>query len=128
MPCTPVGNPNLKPERSYGWEAGAEQSFLDGRGRVDVTYFHAVLRDKIVSVFAPTYTVVNAAEIETAATLFDRSTAGEAMAMDSLLEHYLPHLHAFVSVQLSDRLRDREDSLDVVQSVCKDLEIGRAHV
>lgn len=56
-----VGNPNLKPERSYGWEAGAEQSFLDGRGRVDVTYFHAVLRDKIVSVFAPTYTVVNAA-------------------------------------------------------------------
>ncbi|WP_267386329.1 TonB-dependent receptor [Sphingomonas sp. GC_Shp_3] len=55
-----VGNPNLKPEESTGWEAGVEQSFLAGHGRIDVTYFNAVLRHKIVSTFDPVYTVVNA--------------------------------------------------------------------
>jgi vitamin B12 transporter len=55
-----VGNPNLKPEESTGWEAGVEQSFLAGHGRLDVTYFNAVLRHKIVSTFSPVYTVVNA--------------------------------------------------------------------
>jgi len=55
-----VGNPNLKPEESTGWEAGVEQSFLAGHGRVDVTYFNAVLRHKIVSTLDPVYTVINA--------------------------------------------------------------------
>lgn len=56
-----VGNPDLKPEKSTGWEVGAEQSFLAGNARIDVTYFKATLRDKIVSVFSPIYTVDNLA-------------------------------------------------------------------
>lgn len=55
-----VGNPNVKPERSTGWEAGIEQSFLDGHARFDVTYFNAKLRNEIVNRYAPVYTVVNA--------------------------------------------------------------------
>ncbi|WP_176592729.1 TonB-dependent siderophore receptor [Sphingobium sp. EM0848] len=55
-----VGNPNLKAEKSTGWEVGVEQAFLNGNARIDVTYFNAKLRDMIVSVYAPVYTVVNA--------------------------------------------------------------------
>jgi len=55
-----VGNPNLKAEKSTGWEAGVEQAFLDGNARIDVTYFNARLRDKIEPVYAPVYTVRNA--------------------------------------------------------------------
>lgn len=55
-----VGNPDLKPEKSTGWEAGVEQSFFGGAGRIDVTYFNARLRSKIDTVFSPDYTVVNA--------------------------------------------------------------------
>ncbi|MGK2910729.1 MAG: TonB-dependent receptor plug domain-containing protein [Sphingobium sp.] len=56
-----VGNPNLKPEKSTGWEAGVEQSFFDGRARIDATYFEADLEDKIVSTFFPVYTAINRA-------------------------------------------------------------------
>jgi vitamin B12 transporter len=51
-PNTYVGNPNLKPERSIGWEAGAEQRFGDV-GRIDVTYFSADLKDEIFTQFTP---------------------------------------------------------------------------
>jgi vitamin B12 transporter len=33
------GNPNLQPERSLGWDAGVEQSFMDGKLRIGATYF-----------------------------------------------------------------------------------------
>ena len=47
-------NANLKAERSEGWEAGVEQSFLDGRARIDVTYFDNTLKDEIATIgFAP---------------------------------------------------------------------------
>ena len=35
-----VPNPNLKPEESKGWDIGVEQTFLDDRLSVDVTYFN----------------------------------------------------------------------------------------
>jgi vitamin B12 transporter len=46
-----VGNPNLKPERSEGWEAGADFRFAEGRVRVGATYFDSTLKDEIFSVF-----------------------------------------------------------------------------
>ena len=46
-----IGNPNLKPEKSHGWEAGLEQSFLDGRATIDATYFDNHLTDEIGSTF-----------------------------------------------------------------------------
>ena len=42
-----VGNPDLKPEQGVGWDAGVEQTFLDGRVIVDVTYFKTTLEDEI---------------------------------------------------------------------------------
>ena len=48
-----IGNPNLRPERSLGWDAGIEQAFFDRRLVVDVTYFRSEFEDKIVSVAAP---------------------------------------------------------------------------
>ncbi len=46
-PANYIGNPDLKPERSEGWEAGLEQSFLDGRVRIDATYFDSRLKNEI---------------------------------------------------------------------------------
>jgi vitamin B12 transporter len=42
-----IGNPNLRPERSRGWDAGIEQRFFDGRLVTDVTYFGSDFDDKI---------------------------------------------------------------------------------
>lgn len=47
-----VANPDLKPERSKGWDAGIETTFLGGRGSLDVTYFKADLTDEITEDFS----------------------------------------------------------------------------
>lgn len=49
-----LANPNLTPEESLGWDAGVEQTLLDGALIVDVTYFEATLTDEIVSTTLPT--------------------------------------------------------------------------
>ena len=46
-----VGNPNLKPERSEGWEAGADLTLAEGRARLGATWFDSTLKDEIFSVF-----------------------------------------------------------------------------
>ncbi|MEO6596396.1 MAG: sigma-70 family RNA polymerase sigma factor [Planctomycetota bacterium] len=53
--------------------------------------------------------------------LYDRATEGDRDALDELLQRYLPQLHAFVHARLGSELRARESSLDVVQSVCREL-------
>ncbi len=45
--CPPFGNPNLRPETSRGWEAGADQTLWTQRVRFGVTYFHTDFRDLI---------------------------------------------------------------------------------
>ncbi|MCC3306183.1 TonB-dependent receptor plug domain-containing protein [Sneathiella sp. HT1-7] len=35
-----TGNPNLKPEEGFGWDAGVEQAFLEDKLILDVTYFN----------------------------------------------------------------------------------------
>jgi vitamin B12 transporter len=42
-----IGNPNLKPERSTGWDLGIEQSALGGRLVVGATWFSQRFRDLI---------------------------------------------------------------------------------
>ena len=59
-----VGNRNLRPERSEGWEAGFE-SDISARSRDNfltfgATYFDNRVRDLITSVFTPVYTQINA--------------------------------------------------------------------
>lgn len=58
--------------------------------------------------------------------LFDRATEGDRSALDMLLQRYLPQLHSFVHARLGAQLRARESSLDVVQSVCRELLSARA--
>ncbi|HEY8002783.1 MAG TPA: TonB-dependent receptor, partial [Phenylobacterium sp.] len=46
-----VGNPNLKPEKSEGWEAGGDLTLLDGRAHAGATWFDSTLHDEIFSIF-----------------------------------------------------------------------------
>jgi RNA polymerase sigma-70 factor (ECF subfamily) len=53
--------------------------------------------------------------------LYERAATGDADSLDMLLARYLPQLHAYVHTRLSDDVRARESSMDVVQSVCREL-------
>ncbi len=51
-----IGNPDLKPEKSFGWDIGVEKAFWNDRFVLDITYFNQTLDDEIVTVFpAPDY-------------------------------------------------------------------------
>lgn len=53
---TYIGNPNLKPEKSEGWEAGIEQSFGDNLGTIGATYFDSRLKGEIYTSYpAPNF-------------------------------------------------------------------------
>jgi vitamin B12 transporter len=46
-----VGNPDLQPEKSAGWEAGLDQELLDGKVLAGATYFRSKLENEIYTVF-----------------------------------------------------------------------------
>lgn len=48
-----IGNPDLTPERSSGWEAGIEQRFAANRVTIGATYFQSRLTDEIFITFPP---------------------------------------------------------------------------
>ncbi len=51
-----IGNPNLKPEKSKGWEAGLDQEIAGGRATVGATYFDSRLEDEIFTTYpAPAF-------------------------------------------------------------------------
>ncbi len=50
-PGTFIGNTDLRPEKSTGWEVGADHSFADGLGLVGMTYFNNQLKDEIATEF-----------------------------------------------------------------------------
>lgn len=80
-----VGNPNLKPETSKGWELGFEQPLFGDRVRFGVTYFRNDIENLINSVFTPVNTYVNVGKAKT--------------------EGY----EAFVDIKATERLRFRAD-------------------
>jgi vitamin B12 transporter len=49
-----IPNPNLKPETSFGWDAGVEFTVLKDRATLDFTYFKTNLENKITSLGFPT--------------------------------------------------------------------------
>jgi vitamin B12 transporter len=51
----PVGNPELRPERAVGWDAGVEQSFAGGRVILGLTWFTTSFRDLVDFDFAAGY-------------------------------------------------------------------------
>lgn len=53
--------------------------------------------------------------------LCEAALAGDHGAVERLIERYQPRLHAFVRLRLGDRVRAREATADVVQSVCREL-------
>jgi RNA polymerase sigma-70 factor (ECF subfamily) len=60
------------------------------------------------------------------AKLYERATNGDAASLEALLARYLPQLHAYVHARLGAGIRARESSMDVVQSVCRELLAARA--
>ena len=48
-----IGNPNLKPEKSEGWEAGVDQIFGDGWATIGLTYFDSKLKNEIYTSYPP---------------------------------------------------------------------------
>jgi vitamin B12 transporter len=63
-----IGNPDLKPERSRGWELGWDQHFAGGRGLASAVWFQSQLTDEIYTDFA-----VSPATARNAASRSDRS-------------------------------------------------------
>lgn len=59
----PIGNAELKPERSLGWDAGVEQPLFDGRARASVAYFRNDYENLIVYSSSEGY--INIGEAET---------------------------------------------------------------
>ena len=51
VPGTFVGNPDLEPEESKGWDVGFSQSLFDAAVMVDVTYFDVLLDNEIANSF-----------------------------------------------------------------------------
>ncbi len=48
-----IGNPDLIPEEAFGWDAGVEQTLLDGNLVLDLTYFSSELENEIFTSFTP---------------------------------------------------------------------------
>ena len=48
-----IGNPDLRPERSVGWEAGIDQEIPAARLNLSATYFQSRLKGEIFTVFPP---------------------------------------------------------------------------
>ncbi len=56
-----IGNPNLKPERSKGWEAGIEQNLVGTSVKIGATYFDNRFSDEIDS----TYVLIDGDYVQT---------------------------------------------------------------
>ncbi len=54
-PAYLIGNPALRPEKSEGWEIGADQGLLQGRASLGITYFRSRLRGEIFTAFTPSF-------------------------------------------------------------------------
>lgn len=53
--------------------------------------------------------------------LFERAAGGDGKAIGQLLEHHMPGLRAWVRLRSGPVVRAREETEDLVQSVCREL-------
>ncbi len=58
-----IGNPNLKPEKSHGWEVGVDRIFSDNAATLGLTYFSSRLKDEIVTDFPPPLFIASPANL-----------------------------------------------------------------
>ena len=54
-------------------------------------------------------------------TLDESATRGDATALDELVASCVPRVHAYVRLHMGPGLRAREGSLDIAQSVCREV-------
>ena len=71
-----VPNSNLKTETSTGWDVGVEQAFLNGKAKLDITYFRNMITDLIngagtTAVNIDGTSIVNGVEVSGTARLSD---------------------------------------------------------
>jgi vitamin B12 transporter len=78
-----VGNPNLRPEISEGYDAGFEQPLWGGRVRFGATYFHNDITDLIQTVFVPVFSYINIGKART----YGVETFADAQVTDRLRIH-----------------------------------------
>jgi vitamin B12 transporter len=82
-----IGNPNLKPERSQGWEAGVDYATPDRAVRLGLTYFDSRLKDEIYTAFTPNFVSTPANRTTTSTQQGIEATAqarfGEAWSVDA---------------------------------------------
>lgn len=83
-----IGNAGLKPERSEGWEVGAEQRLAGGRVTLGADYFQSVLHDEIVTTFpAPDFVATpansDAVSRQKGAEAYLNARLGEAWRVDA---------------------------------------------
>lgn len=98
-PDTFIGNPDLEPEESTGWDMGIEKHWLAGRVLTDLTYFHADLDHEINGSFCPPPTYVCTAVNEPGES---RRNGVEATLTATLTERW--------SIDASYTYTDAEDS------------------
>jgi RNA polymerase sigma-70 factor (ECF subfamily) len=53
--------------------------------------------------------------------LASQAAQGDPRALDRLIAHHLPAVHAFVRAHMGQKLRARESTSDLVQSVCREI-------
>ena len=54
-------------------------------------------------------------------TLVDQASVGDPQAIDSLVDRYLPRLHAFIRLECPPQLRRLEQTADLAQSACREV-------
>lgn len=90
-PTSFIGNPNLKPEKSEGWELGIEQSFASDAALVGLTYFDNSLENEIYTQYTPTFVSVPAnrttESTQKGVELFAVANVGEAWRFDVSYTH-----------------------------------------
>lgn len=93
-------NPNLKPERSFGYDVGVEQPFANDRYRAGITWYHNDIRDLIDSVFDPVTFISTLGNVDRAVTY---------------------GVESFATAKLTDRIDLRAD---YSWTIAKDVETG----
>ncbi|MCC6672003.1 MAG: sigma-70 family RNA polymerase sigma factor [Planctomycetes bacterium] len=58
---------------------------------------------------------------EPSRSLVEAASRGEAPAIEELIARHLPRLRAYVRLRMGPELRQREGSMDLVQSVCREV-------
>ena len=98
-------NPNLKPERSFGYDVGVEQPFDNDRYRVGVTWYHNDIRDLIDGTFDPVTFISSLGNVDRATTY---------------------GIESFAQAKLSDRFSLRADyTWTIAKDAETDLELLR---